>query len=98
MEEAEFLALIQSIGEENVLSIGLDNSSAHVFREGNLLNMAEQYDTVTKTIRFISYTKSGHQYYTYKPISTVQTITARHSFFPMTEYLKDGDAARDLRG
>ena len=80
MTGAEFKAVINKYGEDNVLSIGFDNSaSSMMFREDTPFSFANNYAEDIECLQFVQFDSSGLPYTVVKHVENVQSVVFKAS-------------------
>jgi len=80
MTGAEFKAVINKYGEENVLSIGFDNSaSSMMFRDESPFSFSNNYVEEIECLQFFQFDRSGLPYLVVKHVENVQSIIFKSS-------------------
>lgn len=74
MSEEDFFALVNTYGADNILSIGMDNSSRMLFTKAKRFNLETDYDASCKCLRFHAEDVKGTQVLVLKGIFNIQSI------------------------
>jgi len=85
MTGAEFKKVVNYFGEENILGIGFDNSTAITFGPGEF-TLANSYIEDLESIHEIVFDSKGNPFHVIKHIETVQCLMIRDSGIPFTAY------------
>lgn len=85
MTKAEFTNIINYFGEENILSIGFDNSAAITFGKGEFTLQNVLIDEID-CLRFIGFDSRMKPFHVIKHIENVQSIIVRDSGTNIEDY------------
>lgn len=78
MDGATFKKIINYYGEDNIIGLGFDNSSAITFGKGEF-SLAKTYNEELECVQSVSFDLTGRPYHVIKHVECIQAILVRDS-------------------
>lgn len=87
MDGAQFKKIVEYYGEENIISIGFDNSAAITFL-GNMepFSLSTYYIDEIECLMFTQWDFRGNPMHTIKHVENIQSIVAKEAGVPREKY------------